>query len=145
MAVVPLTLYPSPLIQFKIMSTFLDDNMKDKKYTPTIKAYRNPEFLNSPQGRLVRIICEYEETMLRLKMHNISATILIFGSARSKTEQEFDAAEEDLNADVLNAERSNDDKMLQTANAGLLRLNKTKWMTEMTDNVEILGRLITEW
>ncbi len=117
----------------------------EKKFTPTVKAYRNPEFLNSPQGRLVRIICEYEETMLRLKMHDITATVLIFGSARSKTHEEFEAAQEKLNAKVHDAKMSNDDELLQTANKELLKLNKTKWMVEMTDKVETLGRLLTEW
>ena len=33
---------------------------RGKVNTPTIKAYKNPEFLNSSQARLLRIMCEYE-------------------------------------------------------------------------------------
>ena len=36
------------------------------KPTPTIKAYKNPDFLNSSHARSMRMMCEYEETMQRL-------------------------------------------------------------------------------
>ncbi len=128
------------------MSAFLDEDVVPvKKYTPTIKAYRNTEFLNSSHARLVRIMCEYEETLMRLKMHNIKATILIFGSARSKTHEEYTAAEQKINNDILDARQTNDAVSLEGAINASKRLAKTKWMTKMTNKIEILGRLLTEW
>ncbi len=116
-----------------------------KKYTPTVKAYRNTDFLNSSQARLVRIMCEYEETMLRMKRHKIKATILIFGSARSKTREEFATAKLTLDNLIADAREHKDKTKLAELNSKMESLDKTKWMTEMTDKVETLGRLLTEW
>lgn len=45
-------------------------------------AYRNDEFLNSPDGRLLRILAEYSEPMARFRRERIQDTVVFFGSAR---------------------------------------------------------------
>jgi hypothetical protein len=45
-------------------------------------AYENPEFLNSPEGRIVRILAEYSEPLARFRHEGIQDTIVFFGSAR---------------------------------------------------------------
>ena len=45
-------------------------------------AYENSEFLNSPDGRLLRIIAEYQEPMARFRRERIQDTVVFFGSAR---------------------------------------------------------------
>ncbi len=45
-------------------------------------AYENPEFLNSPDGRLFRIMSEYQEPMARFRRERIQDTVVFFGSAR---------------------------------------------------------------
>jgi uncharacterized protein (TIGR00730 family) len=45
-------------------------------------AYENPEFLNSPDGRIVRILAEYSEPLARFRHEGIQDTIVFFGSAR---------------------------------------------------------------
>jgi uncharacterized protein (TIGR00730 family) len=45
-------------------------------------AYENPEFLNSPDGRLLRILAEYQEPMTRFRRERIQDTVVFFGSAR---------------------------------------------------------------
>ena len=42
---------------------------------PTIKAYKNPNFLSSPHARSFRMMAEYEETMQRLAANGIRATV----------------------------------------------------------------------
>jgi len=32
----------------------------EKKYTMAVKAYKNPDFLNSGHARFIRVMCEYE-------------------------------------------------------------------------------------
>lgn len=46
------------------------------------RAYRDPDFMNSPEGRPVRILAEYLEPQDRFDEFNIKDTILFFGSAR---------------------------------------------------------------
>ncbi len=48
------------------------------------KAYKNLEFLNSPDARTVRILAEYLEPKRRFEAEKVGGTIVVFGSARSK-------------------------------------------------------------
>jgi uncharacterized protein (TIGR00730 family) len=45
-------------------------------------AYENVEFLNSPDGRMLRIMAEYQEPMARFRRERIQDTVVFFGSAR---------------------------------------------------------------
>ncbi len=45
-------------------------------------AYQNPEFLDSPDGRSLRILAEYSEPMARFRRERIQDTVVFFGSAR---------------------------------------------------------------
>jgi uncharacterized protein (TIGR00730 family) len=45
-------------------------------------AYENPEFLNSPDGRILRILSEYSEPLRRFRREQIQDTVVFFGSAR---------------------------------------------------------------
>jgi uncharacterized protein (TIGR00730 family) len=45
-------------------------------------AYENPAFLNSPDGRIVRILSEYSEPLARFRREGIQDTVVFFGSAR---------------------------------------------------------------
>ena len=49
---------------------------------PAELAYENPEFLNSPDGRIFRIMAEYSEPMARFRRERIQDTVVFFGSAR---------------------------------------------------------------
>jgi uncharacterized protein (TIGR00730 family) len=48
------------------------------------KAYRNIDFLNSPDARLIRILAEYLEPERRFRRGRIQDFIVFFGSARSR-------------------------------------------------------------
>src|SRR5271154_4660583 len=45
-------------------------------------AYENSDFLNSPDGRMLRILAEYQEPMARFRRERIQDTVVFFGSAR---------------------------------------------------------------
>ena len=45
-------------------------------------AYENSEFLDSPDGRMLRIMAEYQEPMARFRRERIQDTVVFFGSAR---------------------------------------------------------------
>jgi len=55
-------------------------------------SYQNPAFINSPDGRLVRIISEYSEPLARFRRERIQDTIVFFGSARFRNHE--DASQE---------------------------------------------------
>ena len=52
------------------------------------KAYKNLDFLNSKAARTVRILCEYEEPKARFEAEGVENTIVMFGSARIRSEAE---------------------------------------------------------
>ena len=55
-------------------------------------AYENPTFLNSADGRLMRIVAEYLEPLARFRHEQIQDTVVFFGSARFRGREEADHA-----------------------------------------------------
>jgi uncharacterized protein (TIGR00730 family) len=49
---------------------------------PAPLAYENPQFLNSTDGRILRIMSEYAEPLARFRREQIQDTVVFFGSAR---------------------------------------------------------------
>ena len=60
-------------------------------------AYENPGFLNSADGRMIRIMAEYTEPLARFRRERIQDTVVFFGSARFQGKEEADHALELLN------------------------------------------------
>jgi uncharacterized protein (TIGR00730 family) len=56
------------------------DSKNHEKSAPL--AYENPSFLNSPDGRILRIMSEYVEPLARFRREQIQDTVVFFGSAR---------------------------------------------------------------
>jgi uncharacterized protein (TIGR00730 family) len=56
--------------------------MTDPKLKPAPLAYRNEPFLNSPDGRILRLLSEYSEPLSRFRREQIQDTVVFFGSAR---------------------------------------------------------------
>jgi uncharacterized protein (TIGR00730 family) len=55
-------------------------------------AYENPAFLNSSDGRLIRVVSEYLEPLARFRREQIQDTVVFFGSARFRGRDEADHA-----------------------------------------------------
>lgn len=49
----------------------------EKKSTPTVKAYKNSEYLASSAARTIRIQCELEESKWRLKNEGVKGMHVI--------------------------------------------------------------------
>ena len=52
------------------------------KLNPAPLAYKNEPFLSSPDGRILRILAEYQEPLSRFRREQIQDTVVFFGSAR---------------------------------------------------------------
>src|SRR5258708_15432614 len=59
-----------------------DAKPADPELHPAPLAYLNPEFLASPDGRILRILSEYAEPLARFRREKIQDTVVFFGSAR---------------------------------------------------------------
>lgn len=56
-----------------------------------LKAYNNADFLNSDDARTIRVLCELTEPKQRFAAENVKNTIVLFGSARTRTEEQAKA------------------------------------------------------
>ena len=55
-------------------------------------AYENKRFLNGPDGRILRILAEYQEPLARFRRERIQDTIVFFGSARFHSRSQAEQA-----------------------------------------------------
>src|SRR4030081_659407 len=58
-----------------------DSEESTPELLPAAMAYLNPDFLNSPDGRILRILSEYQEPLSRFRREKIQDTVVFFGSA----------------------------------------------------------------
>ena len=59
-------------------------------------AYENKKFLNGPDGRILRILAEYQEPLSKFRRERIQDTIVFFGSARFRSREKSQAALQEL-------------------------------------------------
>jgi uncharacterized protein (TIGR00730 family) len=104
------------------------------------KAYKNIEFLNSPDARILRILSEFLEPMRRFRKQKIKDTIVFFGSARVKSKAEATEALRELEQDVRQQKGgdANVEQMLKDARTDLE-------MSRYYEDAVELSRRLTEW
>ncbi len=100
------------------------------------KAYANQEFLNSPDGRSLRILSEFLEPQGRLRRHDVVNTIVFFGSARSISAEE---AGDEL--DRLRSQDLDPDKVRH----GEERIDLGQRTAKYYHSARELARRLTEW
>jgi uncharacterized protein (TIGR00730 family) len=108
------------------------------KLNPAPLAYRNEPFLNSPDGRILRILSEYQEPLSRFRREQIQDTVVFFGSARF---QGSAAAQKNLTAAEKNdakAPAPQQEKNLKQARAAVD-------MARYYEDARRLAYLLTEW
>lgn len=113
----------------------------DGKQPKAQKAYKNLDFLNSSDARLIRILAEFLEPMKRFRDQKVEDTIVFFGSARTKNLKE---AEKDLKAvqDRLAGSKATADPVLQEE----LDFAKNQvFISRYYDDAVELARRLTEW
>jgi uncharacterized protein (TIGR00730 family) len=105
---------------------------------PQPLAYQDPEFLESEEGRPLRILAEYLEPLRRFKAQNIQDTVVFFGSARIRGR---DAAEQELERLVaLHGVKAGAD-----VEAHLLRGRKAVEWSRYYEEARELARMLTAW
>ena len=116
-------------------------------------AYENPIFLNSPDGRLIRIMAEYAEPLARFRRERIQDTVVFFGSARFHA-LDVEQHQLELLANTSSAQRAPEDEQpatkpeLEQGTASELRLRRAHAAVEMAhyyEDARRLAHLLTEW
>merc|ERR1719169_186973 len=98
------------------------------------KAYKNADFMASKEARMVRIFCEMEESHVRLEREGVENVIMVFGSARAMSREEFDKKAAKLSADTTpEGEQARE------------RLRKQEFLIRYHEEVTKFGRLFSAW
>ncbi len=108
-------------------------------YTPTM-AFKNADFLKSPDARPLRILSEYLEPAARLRRENVRDTIVFFGSARINPKVEAAAALDKLRQDLASHPEPSEE-----LTRDLRRAERFSRLAEYYDDAVELSRLMTEW
>jgi len=103
------------------------------------KAYKNGDFLNSHNARLIRVMCELQEPGQRLDAHSAENIVMFFGSARAKPKAQYEEALSKAEANV--AAHPED----AGAKAALERIKKQAFLVPLFDVTTELARRLTEW
>ncbi len=101
---------------------------KKSRYRP-VKAYKNPEFLNSKDARALRIQSEYQEPESRFENFNVKDTIVFFGSARIKSRHQARRAL----------------KEARVKGRGVAKATRDMELSRYYEEARTLSRRLTEW
>ncbi len=113
-----------------------------KGLDPAPLAYLNPEFLHSPDGRILRILAEYAEPLSRFRREKIQDTVVFFGSARWASAVTAEKALAQLEKPASANPPASDNDPLQTA---LKRAHASVEMARYYEDARKLARMLTEW
>ena len=114
--------------------------MTDHKLKSAPLAYQNEPFLNSPDGRILRLLSEYSEPLSRFRREQIQDTVVFFGSARI---QSHDCASS-LLTDVREKKAPVAEQAAEQAK-DLKRAEAAVDMARYYEDARRLARLLTEW
>jgi uncharacterized protein (TIGR00730 family) len=112
--------------------------MTDQKLKSAPLAYQNEQFLNSPDGRILRLLSEYSEPLSRFRREQIQDTVVFFGSARIKSREYAE--------NLLTGIRGNGDGVAAEQQAqNIKRAEAAVDMSRYYEDARRLAHMMTEW
>jgi len=116
-------------------------------------AYENDSFLNSPDGRILRILAEYSEPLARFRRERIQDTVVFFGSARFRALDEANAELELLENTGSQQPAPEEEQParqgdIEQGTSSELRLRRAEAAVEMAhyyEDARKLAFLLTQW
>jgi uncharacterized protein (TIGR00730 family) len=101
-------------------------------------AYQNEPFLNSPDGRILRMLAEYQEPQARFRREQIQDTVVFFGSARFHGSQDAAQVLAHMRENHSNASAAELEADLKRAQAGVN-------MARYYEDARKLAFMLTKW
>ena len=101
-------------------------------------AYENEPFLTSPDGRILRMLAEYQEPLARFRREQIQDTVVFFGSARFHGRK---AAAEAL----ANVEKNHASESAAKLEQDLRRAHAGIDMARYYEDARKLAHMLTKW
>lgn len=104
------------------------------------KAYKNLDFLSSPDARAIRVLCEFIEPQSRFRREDLRDTIVMFGSARTKSKED---AQKDL--ENLKSKYNESEKKSPELELALARAKNNLHMSRYYEEAAQLAEKLTLW
>jgi hypothetical protein len=101
-------------------------------------AYQNDTFLDSPDGRILRVLSEYQEPLARFRREQIQDTVVFFGSARFHGTEAAAANLATIKKNVAGTAAAQLEKDLKRAQAGVD-------MARYYEEARKLAHMLTKW
>jgi uncharacterized protein (TIGR00730 family) len=101
-------------------------------------AYQNEAFLNSSDGRILRILSEYSEPLTRFRREQIQDTVVFFGSARFSSQA---AAQKDLSEAHRNGAKLTRSKRESQKKHALAAVDMARYY----EDARKLAHMLTKW
>lgn len=113
----------------------------EKKHTEPVKAYRNMDFINSSDARIIRILSEFLEPMHRFEKNKIYDTIVFFGSARTKNLQDAKKILGEVEDSITKSSGKPDPALQEEIDFA----QKQLFLAHYYEDAVELARRLTEW
>jgi uncharacterized protein (TIGR00730 family) len=101
-------------------------------------AYENDNFLNSADGRILRILSEYQEPLARFRREQIQDTVVFFGSARFK-------GRNDASSNLISVEKNPASVPEVQFEKDLKRAHAAVDMARYYEDARRLAHMLTKW
>ncbi len=102
------------------------------------KSYNDFKFLNSPDARHIRILCEFTAPGTRFRKHGIEQTIVFYGSARIQSKEMIEAHLRQLEAE-------NKVQVCEKRNKRIRSLLALRKLSHFYDDAVHLAHDLTQW
>jgi uncharacterized protein (TIGR00730 family) len=112
--------------------------MTDQKLKSAPLAYENDQFLNSPDGRILRLLSEYSEPLSRFRREQIQDTVVFFGSARIHSHNDANSRLTEVRGNAAQVSPTQQSEDMKRAEAAVD-------MARYYEDARRLARLLTEW
>jgi uncharacterized protein (TIGR00730 family) len=127
----------------------ITDAAAEQRLNPAPLAYLNPDFLNSPDGRILRILSEYAEPLSRFRREKIQDTVVFFGSARfaslSESENALTILEKPHSAKPAPRREQPGGDDPDALQAALKRAHAAVEMSHFYEDARRLAHMLTDW
>jgi len=104
-----------------------------------LKAYKNLDFLNSPDARKIRVLCEFTEPESRFRRFGVRDTVVFFGSARILPRRDADERLSAIKGMAESADYS--EELTRRVEAAQRDLE----MSSYYEAARTMARRLTEW
>jgi uncharacterized protein (TIGR00730 family) len=122
---------------------------EEHRLAPAPLAYLNPDFLNSPDGRILRILSEYAEPLARFRREKIQDTVVFFGSARfaslSQSEHALTILAKPHSATPAEPRDQPGGQDPDALQAALKRAHAAVEMSRFYEDARKLAHMLTDW